>query len=217
MQATNWFDQQMAKGFPDMQRGAIFVSMYHGSWISRLIAKLGKSPNGNEIPNWSHVGIYLGMGHIAEATHPRGGVRSMRRYMGSGFTFGLYNIPNLTDMQRSAIASEAARLSNSPYDYAKIIRHLIDNVIERFTWRTMKQKGIRPLALLFRLDKDADAKNICSELVERSVKFGTGIKIVDGREIGNARPTDVWEWLRKSQNARATIFHVKGDVRVEAL
>ena len=214
MKATEWFDQQMLLGFPELERGSIFVSMYHGNWLSRMIAKMQKVSNGG-IPDWSHTGVYIGMGHIAEATHPRGGIRSMRRYLGSGHSFAIYSVPDLILMQKIALASEAARLSNRPYDYWKLFRHFIDNLAERFVFATMKQKGFRPLGALLKLDKDEDEKNICSELVERSVFYAADQQIFAGVEVGNARPLDVWSWLREN-GARATLFTSRGEVVVES-
>jgi cell wall-associated NlpC family hydrolase len=206
--AHEWFDEQRERGYPDMKRGDIFLSMYHGGMISPLIAFLqGK---GKSHPEWSHVGIYIGNGKIAEATYPHGGIRSFERYMNPSYTVELYSPANLTEKQRALIASEAARIAPHPYDTMKFVRHLIDNVFERWTWSEEKQCGFRPLSALFRLDLDGDKRNICSELVERAYAHA-GIQITSG-ETGSARPNDVWWWLRQSRGERPYFRHNRGEV-----
>jgi hypothetical protein len=212
MRASTWYREQEASGFPALKRGAVFVSMYHGSSISNLIAAF----QGKGQVAWSHTGIYIGNGQIAEATYPKGGVRSLKPYLRGGYTFEIYNVNGWTPAERAFIASEAARIAPGNYDTTKFIRHVIDNAFERATWNAERGRGFRPLAALFKLDRDKDRCNICSELVERAIEYGTGERICAG-ELGNARPYDVWKWLVEVKKARPAFRHERGDVAVGPL
>jgi len=212
MRASTWYREQEASGFPALKRGAVFVSMYHGSSISGLIAAF----QGKGQVAWSHTGIYIGNGQIAEATYPRGGVRSLKSYLRGGYTFEIYNVIGWTPEERAMIASEAARIAPGKYDTAKFIRHVIDNLFERMTWDAERGRGFRPLAALFSLDRDKDRRNICSELVERAIEYGTGERIAAG-ELGSTRPYDVWRWLTRVKKARPVFRHERGDVATAPL
>jgi hypothetical protein len=209
MRSITWWRDQEEREFPALKRGAIFVSMYHGSSLSGLIAAF----QGAGDVAWSHTGVYIGRGMIAEATYPRGKVRSLRHYMRGGYTFEIYNVEGWVKEERAMIASEAARIAPGKYDTAKFVRHVIDNLFERLTWNRERGRGFRPLAALFKLDRDKDRRNICSELVERAIEYGTGERVAVG-ELGAARPYDVWIWLTRVKGARPAFRHERGDVLV---
>lgn len=218
--ALDWIAEQRKRDFPNLRRGDIFLSFCHGSFVSKLIARLQGSARDKDRVEWSHVGIYLGNGLIAEATFPKGRIIPFRAYMNPKYTLEVWRVTAFTTRQRASIASEAARLAPNDYDTAKFLRHLIDNGIERLTWREDSQRGFRPLAQLFRIDMDGDRANVCSELVERAVEYGTrrnpnqpgtGIHITGG-EIGTARPLDVYQWLGEVPSARRVFRHERGVV-----
>jgi hypothetical protein len=183
----------------------VFLSRYHGNWFSRLIAKF-QGAGGSA--KWSHTGVYIGRGFVAEATFPKGGIRPLSNYLGKKHDMEMRHPFHWTRNQRNAIASEAARLAPMRYDWPKMARHLIDNVFERITWNG--EKGWRPLSRLFRLDVDGEKANVCSELVQRAVYYGSGEKL-DGGEMGTARPLDIANWLNE-KIADSVVAHKRGRV-----
>lgn len=204
MRAIDWYTWEREVGFPMLKRGAVFLSMWHGNLINQLVGVFqGKGSD------WSHAGVYIGWGKVAEATYPRGRIIDLRHYMSKEHTLEIYNPPWWSEMERAKVASEAARIAYRPYDTWKFARHLIDNIFERITWDAEKQQGMRPLSRLM-LDRDKDKRNVCSELVGRAVAYGTGERIVEG-ELGTARPWDIYTWL-VNKNASPTFRHSHGKV-----
>ena len=203
--AELWLKQQSEIGWPALTRGDIFLSRYHGNWFSRLIAEF---QGAGGVPKWSHTGIYIGAGMVAESTFPRGGIRPLSNYLGKKHDCEVRHPFHWSLSQRQAVASEASRLSHMRYDWPKFGRHLIDNVFERITWNG--KKGWRPLSHLLKLDVDGDRANVCSELVERAVMYGTDERIDKG-ELGTARPLDISNWLNE-RIADTVLEHKKGKV-----
>jgi hypothetical protein len=185
--AEKWLSAQADAGYPLFSRGMIFLSMYHGNLISWAIAFFQKK--GQEM--WSHTGVYVGLGQTAEATTPKGGVFKLAQYFDARHTLALYEIPGMTLEQRAMFCSEAVRIAPRPYDYWQIVRHGIDNIIERLTWNG--SSGFRPLAYLLK-DANGSNRNVCSEMVERAFNFATGGRF-QGGQVGEARPADVAGWL----------------------
>jgi hypothetical protein len=180
-----WWEKYEPRNFPQIAPGAVFLSMYHGNIISKLISIFQGVGT-----DWSHTGIYIGDGKIAEATYPKGRVVSLRHYMGKRYTFEVYNVPGLTERERRHLAFVATVLAPRPYDTEKLFRHLFDNLIERITWNG--RRGFRPLARLFKMDSDKDRRNVCSELT--------------------ARPWDILTWLYRKGITSPAFRHDKGVV-----
>lgn len=202
--ADKWYRSQATaeRAFPAFLRGDIFVSIRHGNLISGLIAFFqGKGTP----PAWSHTGVYVGNGQVAEATTPKGGVHNFGHYFGKGYTMALYRLP-LTEEQRASMSSEATRLAPRKYDYPKIAMHLIDNLIERLTWNESTQTGKRPLSHFFP-DPDGDRANVCSELVERAAAYAGVPKMQEGK-LGEARPKDVYTYCRS--RGMLVYYHEQG-------
>lgn len=211
--SMDWFEEQERATFPALYRGDIFLSLAHGSLISALIARLqGRHGADGGAPDWSHCGVYVGNGMIAESTFPKGKRTPLRHYMADKFTFEIFTLKNATEEQRAILASEATRLSYSPYDTAKFARELVNNFFERLTWNVQKQRGWRPLSF-FDLDTDGERRNVCSEAVERAIFAALRERITLG-ELGVARPLEIARFLSPAR-ALPLMRHERGMVTVE--
>lgn len=209
---------QLRRGnIPALERGDIFLS-WSTAPISRAIGWFQGRPGAQDAAEWSHTGVYLGGGMIAEATIPRGGVRPFARYLDRTHRVHVYRCWHWTREYRNRLATIATALSERDYDVLNIARHLLDNLVERVTWDPRKQEGIRPLARMAK-DRDGYGQNVCSELVEWSLHFASSPmdlrfmvetihdrrkrlephkewdKMQPGR-VGQARPMDVAHYLK---------------------
>jgi len=205
--ASTWWRYETARGFPTLMPGDIMLSYYRGGWIGRAIAKMQGRPGPSlDSPPWSHAAVYIGNGKIAEATVPLGRVTGANAYFSADHVCTFYRPRHWLTWHRNTIALSAASMAGRRYDYGNIARHLVDNLVERLTWNAAKQRGIRPLAALFR-DADGGRRLVCSELVERVVAGVTGERMQSGL-VGQARPLDIYQWL--AHNDARLILQVNG-------
>lgn len=201
--ALDWYNIQEKNEFPVLLRGDICFSYCHGSLISSLINRF--QGRGKHVP-LSHVSLYIGLGNIAEATVPHGGVVSLKKYFNKSYNLIIVRIPEWDTKFRDGMVSEMCRLAPRNYDKLNIFRHLVDNIIERITWNIATQTGYRPLARLIK-DRDGNWQNVCSEILEWSYERmtrppgkekieGSGLNMqLDSRNMpGTARPIDQWQW-----------------------
>lgn len=194
-----------------IQPGDIFLSLYHGSWVSNMIAGFqgGFAPAHRP---WSHCGVVVGPDRTAEATWPKGGFYKLSDKFSEHYTIVVFRLDFLSAREREKFVEAAITLAPRPYDGINIARHLVDNFFERLFWNPVKQRGPRPLSKLFP-DCDKDRENVCSELLERALYSAAGMKFQDGK-VGQARPMDVWNTAQmwcKTRFARTLIWVERGE------
>lgn len=195
--AERWFDQEIeqANPFPQLRQGDIGFWM-GTSLISRGIAnRVGRR---GHVMKLSHVFMYDKRGYIAEATMPRGGRASLRKYLTAKGQLWMVRIPEIPPDVNAAMASRMVEIGSRPYDKKMILFHYIDWWFETLSWNDRKGRGFRPLAKLI---KDDDKSNVCSEALERVFHEFTGYKFQE-YDPGDARPYDVWDWCFAPDNGK---------------
>lgn len=171
------------------KKGDIILVRSKATLIGRLI---GIFQNNADAPTgWTHTAVYIGDGVAAESTYPHGGQAPVSKWLTSQHDLRVWRDMTLTPSQVNTFAEAAVTLSPNKYDTISIVRHFIDNVVERMTWNGTS--GFRPLSWLLK-DPDKDKKLLCSEMVEYAYNAACGRRFQPG-DVGQARPNDIQAFL----------------------